>query len=162
MSGDDDIQAQIASIEAQLAAAQQSVAQDQFGQWGQQPQSTFQQAGYGVLQPLQGFPAQGMTAAQAAAAAQKHQFAKDSDDRSVFVMGIPRGIPGQPPVTPEELAGFFVDCGHILTCTVLKDRTTGELKGSAYLEFATHEACGRAIDTKNNALFKGFPLSVCW
>jgi RNA recognition motif-containing protein len=149
---DDEIQAQIASIEAQLAAAQNAQQADTFAQW--QPQSTFQQAGYGILQP-QGFPQQ--NAQQGAPGVVKHQF---SDDRSVFVMNIPR-VAGQPPVTPEELGAFFTDCGPILTCTVLKDRATGELKGSAYLEFATHEACGRAIDTKNNALFRGVPLYVC-
>lgn len=135
---DEDIKAQIASIDAQLRAAQQSVSAEHQTMW-----STAQ--------------SQQPTPAQAAA----HRFSKDTDGRSIFIGNLPKGQNGIT-TTPEELAHFFSDCGPILNCTVLKDRNTEELKGTAYIEFATYEAAGRAIDTKNNAVFKGSTILVCW
>ncbi|CAJ1027097.1 putative RNA recognition motif (RRM, RBD, or RNP domain) [Leishmania utingensis] len=90
-----------------------------------------------------------------------HSFSKDTDSRSIFIGNLPRGTDGTPATTPEELVQFFADCGSILNCTVLKDRATGELKGTAYIEFADHTAMGKAIDTKNNASFKGSTIIVC-
>ncbi|KAH9597150.1 RNA recognition motif domain [Trypanosoma melophagium] len=103
----------------------------------------------------------GVSSISNAAAAQAHQFSKDSDGRSIFVGNLPRGENGGPTSTPEELTEFFSDCGQILNCTVLRDRTTGELKGTAYVEFASYTGMGRAIDTKNNANFKGSTIIVC-
>ncbi|KPA79274.1 hypothetical protein ABB37_05744 [Leptomonas pyrrhocoris] len=99
--------------------------------------------------------------ANAASAANMHSFSKDTDSRSVFVGNLPKGTDGGATTTPEELAQFFGDCGTILNCTVLKDRVTGELKGTAYIEFGDYTAMGRAIDTKNNANFKGSTIIVC-
>ncbi|GET89028.1 hypothetical protein, conserved [Leishmania tarentolae] len=90
-----------------------------------------------------------------------HSFSKDTDSRSIFIGNLPRGTDGTPTTTPEELVQFFADCGNILNCTVLKDRATGELKGTAYIEFADYTAMGKAIDTKNNANFKGSTIIVC-
>ncbi|TPP52310.1 RNA recognition motif family protein [Leishmania donovani] len=87
--------------------------------------------------------------------AQDADFSKDTDSRSIFIGNLPRGTDGTPATTPEELVQFFADCGNILNCTVLKDRATGEPKGTAYIEFADYTAMGKAIDTKNNANFKG-------
>lgn len=111
-------------------------------------------------------PVAAATTAAAAAGAvaaptSTHVFSKDTDSRSVFVGNLPKGIDGAPPTTPEELAQFFGDCGEILNITVLKDRTTGELKGTAYIEFSSYTGMGRAIDTKNNANFKGSTIIVC-
>ncbi|CBZ27510.1 conserved hypothetical protein [Leishmania mexicana MHOM/GT/2001/U1103] len=89
-----------------------------------------------------------------------HSFSKDTDSRSIFIGNLPRGTDGTT-TTPEELVQFFADCGNILNCTVLKDRATGELKGTAYIEFADYTAMGKAIDTKNNANFKGSTIIVC-
>ncbi|KAK7197059.1 RNA recognition motif (RRM, RBD, or RNP domain) [Novymonas esmeraldas] len=97
----------------------------------------------------------------AAASAGMHSFSKDTDSRSIFIGNLPRGTDGAATTTPEELVQFFADCGSILNCTVLKDRATGELKGTAYIEFSDYTAMGKAIDTKNNANFKGSPLIVC-
>ena len=84
------------------------------------------------------------------------RFEKDADERSVFVTGLPKTAN----VTPEAVAAFFGDCGTVKTCTLLKNKQTGELKGSAYVEFATHEGAGRAIDTKNNTVIEGATLTV--
>ncbi|KEG09542.1 putative RNA-binding protein [Trypanosoma grayi] len=99
--------------------------------------------------------------ASAPTSGQPHQFSKDSDSRSIFVGNLPKGENGGPTSTPEELVQFFSDCGQILNCTLLRDRTTGELKGTAYMEFASYTSMGKAIDTKNNANFKGSTIIVC-
>lgn len=85
-----------------------------------------------------------------------HVFSKDTDERSVFVGNLPKHLP----ITQEELTQFFSECGPILNCTLLKDRVTQELKGTAYIEFASYSAMGKAIDTMNNAVFKGSSLIV--
>nr|CCC92403.1 putative RNA-binding protein [Trypanosoma congolense IL3000] len=92
---------------------------------------------------------------------QPHHFSKDSDGRSIFVGNLPKGENGGPTSTPEELAQFFADCGPILNCTLLRDRMTGELKGTAYIEFSTYTGMGKAIDMKNNSVFKGNTIIVC-
>lgn len=95
-------------------------------------------------------------AAGAAAAGAAPRFAKDSDDRSIFILGLPKTDE-----TPEEVAALFHDCGPILKVTLLRDKATQQPKGAAYVEFATFEAAGRALDTKNNILFRNaHPLTV--
>jgi RNA recognition motif-containing protein len=89
-----------------------------------------------------------------------HRFAKDTDDRSIFITNLPKGEEGGYVTTHEDLCKFFEDCGRIATCTILRDRKTQELKGSAYVEFATYEGHGKAMDTKQNAIFHGRPLKV--
>lgn len=84
------------------------------------------------------------------------RFEKDSDDRSIFI----QGIPNHADITPEMVAEGFADCGQVLKCTLLRDRATGALKGGAYIEFATYEGVGRAIDTKQNITFRGANLTV--
>lgn len=86
-----------------------------------------------------------------------HSFSKDSDERSIFVGNLPKNVP----ITPEELTAFFGECGPVLNCTILKDRVTHEPKGTAYIEFASYVAMGRALDTMNNAMFKGSAIIVC-
>lgn len=85
-----------------------------------------------------------------------HVFSKDTDERSVFVGNLPKHLP----ITQEELTQFFSECGSILNCTLLRDRVTQELKGTAYIEFSSYSAMGKAIDTMNNANFKGSNLVV--
>lgn len=92
-------------------------------------------------------------------AAGKHTFTKTTDDRSVFVSNLPRGENGYT-TTHDDLANFFSECGQILALTLLSDRKTGQLKGTAYIEFATFEGHGRALDTKQNAMFNGNVLKV--
>ena len=84
------------------------------------------------------------------------RFAHDADERSIFVSGIPKTLD----ITPERLASLFEDCGPILKCTILRNKGTNELKGAAYIEFGTHEAVGRALDTKNNLPVMGNTLTV--
>lgn len=87
----------------------------------------------------------------------QRRFAKDSDDRSIYVANLPQ----DPNLTPEEVAQFFSECGPIVNCTLLRDRATGQLKGTAYIEFSTYEATGRALDAKQNVVFRGQNLTVC-
>ncbi|RNE99609.1 putative RNA-binding protein [Trypanosoma rangeli] len=186
---DDNLAAEIARIEAELEAdrqfrelqqkqQQQQQAQQPFGSMdaasvfdraspaehnshpSQRPRAFAQGGDPAALaqQQQQQFVGQ---SAMAPTSGQPHQFSKDSDGRSVFVGNLPKGDNAGPTTTPEELAQFFADCGQILNCTVLRDRATGELKGTAYLEFATYTAMGKAIDTKNNASFKGSTIIVC-
>ncbi|KAG5478075.1 hypothetical protein LSCM4_05474 [Leishmania orientalis] len=128
----------------------------------QQQQQYQQQQFHSQPQQQQPMGSAGQVAAQASAATSTvHSFSKDTDSRSIFIGNLPRGTDGSATTTPEELVQFFSDCGHILNCTVLKDRATGELKGTAYIEFADYTAMGKAIDTKNNANFKGSTIIVC-
>ncbi|KAG5504078.1 hypothetical protein GH5_04940 [Leishmania sp. Ghana 2012 LV757] len=129
----------------------------------QQQQQYQQQQFHSQPQQQQPMGSAGQVAAQASAATSTvHSFSKDTDSRSIFIGNLPRGTDGSAATTtPEELVQFFSDCGHILNCTVLKDRATGELKGTAYIEFADYTAMGKAIDTKNNANFKGSTIIVC-
>lgn len=126
-------------------------------------QQPMQQVDYSQQQQqpyMGGGASMGPNGAAAAAAASQHTFSKDTDSRSIFVGNLPKGGDGGATTTPEELVQFFADCGSILNCTVLKDRATGELKGTAYIEFADYTAMGKAIDTKNNANFKGSTIIV--
>lgn len=154
---------------------QQQLFQTQPPQPQQQPSNPFnvnaspfmptpQQPDYSQQQQQQQQPigSAGQAAAQASAPTPIiHSFSKDTDSRSIFIGNLPRGTDGTPTTTPEELVQFFADCGNILNCTVLKDRATGEPKGTAYIEFADYTAMGKAIDTKNNANFKGSTIIVC-
>lgn len=164
MDNDEDMLAQIANIEAQLSytPSAPSTASAGFGSG-----STF---GGSSQPPMASFPRQPAPMGanhtmqqpqQAEGVIQQHQFSKDTDDRSIFIAGLPTGANGIE-TTPEELAQFFQECGPMRTVTVLRDRKTNELKGTAYIEFNTHEAAGRAIDTKNNSVFKGSTILVCW
>jgi hypothetical protein len=86
-------------------------------------------------------------------------FARDADDRSIFISNLPKN-PGDIPLTPEELARFFEDCGVINKCSLLIDRNTNTLRGTAYIEFATKEGQANAINYKNQQQFRGQPLTV--
>ena len=90
----------------------------------------------------------------------KHTFTKTTDDRSIFIQNLPKGENGYT-TTHEDLSNFFAECGQILTLTLLSDRKTQQFKGAAYIEFATFEGIGRALDTKQNAMFHGNALKVC-
>jgi hypothetical protein len=86
------------------------------------------------------------------------RFAKDADDRSIFVGGLPKV---DDPNLGVDLAALFAQCGPLATVTVLRDRATQLPKGQAYIEFQTHEAAGRAVDTMNHFQFRGqYPLMV--
>lgn len=125
------------------------------------PSSPADGSGSGGMNANTGPAPSAMGAGGTAAAGTAHHFSKDSDGRSVFVGNLPKGENGGPTTTREELELFFSDCGPILNCTVLRDRTTQELKGTAYVEFASYAGMGQAIDTKNNAIFKGHTIVVC-
>lgn len=145
-----DLDAKIRALEEQVARENAEVERSR--QQQQQQQHTFVQTAAAAPTPRGG--AGGADAF--GGAKPPPRFAPDADSRSVFVQGLPKQNE-----SPEEVAAFFADCGQVQKCTVLKDKTSGALKGSAYVEFATQEAAGRACDNKNNAAFRGsFPLQV--
>lgn len=138
--------------------------QASFGNMAAQQQQ--QQAYAGMNNGVAGAARANMGATSAAGAGAEgnsatHRFSRDSDARSVFVSNLPKGENGGPTTTPEELSHFFSECGQVLNCTILKDRTTQEPKGTAYVEFASFSGMGAAIDTKNNTDFKGSTIMVC-
>lgn len=134
------------------------------------PQVQLQQSQLAPFQPLSSSTITGVASSEVSSlgASQSgsanpppHHFSKDSDGRSIFVGNLPKGENGGVSTTSEELTSFFADCGQILNCTLLRDRVTHELKGTAYIEFTSYSAMGQAIDTKNNADYKGHTIIVC-
>lgn len=150
-----DLDAQIRALEEQVARESNDIEQARaargFGQQQvqQQVQQQAPQQGFASAQTEPVAPADG-------AAKQPPRFARDADDRSVFINNIPK----REDVTPDSLAALFADCGQIMKCTLLRNRTTNELKGTAYIEFGSYESAGRAIDTKNNCVYLGNTLTV--
>lgn len=73
--------------------------------------------------------------------------------RSIFVNGF------DPRTTEADLRLFFNQCGTISRITLLKDKITGQNKGSAYLEFDTPEQAQAAL-LKEGQSFHGRPLKI--
>ncbi|KDO33457.1 hypothetical protein SPRG_02264 [Saprolegnia parasitica CBS 223.65] len=61
--------------------------------------------------------------------------------------------------TPEELQALFQSCGTINRVTILCDKFTGQPKGYAYIEFASHDAVESAC-LLNDTSFRGRQLKV--
>ena len=145
----DDLDARIAQLQGLIGADEQALQPQQWGQQGQG--SVFaggqqQQQGFGG-----GFQRQGGDEKA------PPRFAKDADDRSIFIAGLPKQDE-----TAEELAQLFAPCGPIAKVTLLRDHTTNNLKGTAYIEFQTFEGAGRALDTMQQVQFRGaHALTVC-
>lgn len=138
----DDLDARIAQLQGLIGADEQALQPQQWGQQGQG--SVFaggqqQQQGFGG-----GFQRQGGDEKA------PPRFAKDADDRSIFIAGLPKQDE-----TAEELAQLFAPCGPIAKVTLLRDHTTNNLKGTAYIEFQTFEGAGRALDTMQQVQFRG-------
>lgn len=72
---------------------------------------------------------------------------------SIFVGGM------DPRTTEADLRVFFASCGTITRMTILKDRTTSVPKGTAYIEFESHEQATAAI-VKDGQSLHGRPLKV--
>lgn len=76
-----------------------------------------------------------------------------SKNTSVFVGGM------DPRTTESDLRVFFSACGTIKRLTMLRDKFTGQQKGTAYIEFETVEQAAAAI-VKNGQSLHGKPLTV--
>lgn len=67
----------------------------------------------------------------------------DSNGTTVFVKGFDRSL-GEDAVR-EQLTAAFADCGEVNQVRLPSDRETGELKGIAFIEFATTDAKVTAV-----------------
>ncbi|CCW61583.1 unnamed protein product [Phytomonas sp. EM1] len=72
---------------------------------------------------------------------------------SVFVAGFDART------TEADIRVFFSSCGAVVRLTMLKDRHTGQPKGTAYIEFETQEQAQAAI-LKDGQTLHGKPLKV--
>ncbi|KAH8614062.1 putative RNA recognition motif (a k a RRM RBD or RNP domain) [Trypanosoma vivax] len=72
---------------------------------------------------------------------------------SIFVGGL------DPRTTESDLRVFFSGCGAIKRLTMLRDKFTGQLKGTSYIEFETVEQANIAL-VKNGQSLHGRPLVV--
>lgn len=73
--------------------------------------------------------------------------------KSIFLSGF------DPRTTDSDIRLFFSCCGTIVRITLLKDKATGQNRGSAYLEFESPEQAQAAI-LKDGQSFHGRPLKV--
>lgn len=73
--------------------------------------------------------------------------------KSIFVSGF------DPRTTDADLRLFFSACGVVQRITLLKDKFTGQSKGSAYMEFETPEQAQAALLKEGQSLH-GRPLKV--
>lgn len=76
-----------------------------------------------------------------------------SSAKSIFLSGF------DPHTTESDIRLFFSPCGTIVRITLLRDKTTGLNKGSAYLEFETPEQAQASL-LKDGQSFHGRPLKV--
>ncbi|RMX65744.1 hypothetical protein KXD40_009723 [Peronospora effusa] len=75
------------------------------------------------------------------------------EDMSIYIGQVDYGS------TPEELQALFQSCGTINRVTILCDKFTGQPKGYAYIEFASHDAVESAL-LLNDTMFRGRKLKV--
>ncbi|CAH0478501.1 unnamed protein product [Peronospora belbahrii] len=75
------------------------------------------------------------------------------EDTSIYIGQVDYGS------TPEELQALFQSCGTINRVTILCDKFTGQPKGYAYIEFASHDAVESAL-LLNDTMFRGRQLKV--
>lgn len=73
--------------------------------------------------------------------------------KSIFVSGF------DPQTTESDIRLFFSCCGSIVRITLLRDKATGQNRGSAYLEFDTPEQAQAAL-LKDGQSFHSRPLKV--
>lgn len=76
-----------------------------------------------------------------------------NEDRKIFVGGIAYDI------TNEDLTSHFSKFGEVLQAQVKFDRTTGRSRGFAFIEFASAEACKKALNQKEQSI-KGKQVEI--
>jgi RNA recognition motif-containing protein len=62
--------------------------------------------------------------------------------------------------TREELKEFFEKVGEVESATIITDFHTGRSKGFGFVEMATEEDAGKAIEAINGSVFMEKTLSV--
>ncbi len=62
--------------------------------------------------------------------------------------------------TSQSLREYFAQCGTVESATVITDRFSGESRGFAFVEMATHAEAQDAITKLNDQAFEGRKLMV--
>ena len=55
--------------------------------------------------------------------------------------------------TEEDLQSFFAEAGEVVSVKLIKDATTGRLRGFGFVEMASEEAAEKAINLFNGKAF---------
>jgi RNA recognition motif-containing protein len=63
-------------------------------------------------------------------------------------------------VTAEALQELFATVGEVLSATVITDRRTNRSRGYGFVEMATEELAGQAIDMLNGREMEGRTIKV--
>jgi nucleolar protein 12 len=84
----------------------------------------------------------------------KNEAEKNDFETSVFIGNLPWVV------NEEDLRAHFEECGKILNVRVIRDKDTFIGKGIAYIQFASPAEMKKALEAKNNSLFKGRNLRV--
>jgi cold-inducible RNA-binding protein len=63
-------------------------------------------------------------------------------------------------VTAEALQELFATVGEVLSATVITDRRTNRSRGYGFVEMATEELAGQAIDALNGRELEGRTIKV--
>ncbi len=63
-------------------------------------------------------------------------------------------------LTEDELRQAFEEYGQVSSCTIIKDRATGESKGFGFLEMPERSEAERAMQNLNGQDLKGRKLNV--
>ena len=62
--------------------------------------------------------------------------------------------------TETDLQDLFAQAGPVQEVTLMQDKFTGKSRGFAFVEFATSEEAGKAVEQFHNKEFQGRPLTV--
>jgi RNA recognition motif-containing protein len=63
-------------------------------------------------------------------------------------------------LTEDELRQAFEEYGQVSSCTIIKDRATGESKGFGFLEMPNRDEAEQAMQSLNGRDLKGRKLNV--
>jgi cold-inducible RNA-binding protein len=60
----------------------------------------------------------------------------------------------------QDLQDYFSQAGVVTSVNVMVDKVTGRSRGFAFIEFASSEEAGKAVEQFHNKEFQGRPLTV--
>src|SRR2546425_2773442 len=60
----------------------------------------------------------------------------------------------------NELQDYFSQAGAVTSVNLMLDKVTGKSRGFAFIEFATSEEAGKAVEQFHNKEFQGRALTV--
>ncbi|MFN3551255.1 MAG: RNA recognition motif domain-containing protein [Endomicrobiia bacterium] len=73
---------------------------------------------------------------------------------NIYVGNLPKDV------NEEELRQQFIVYGDVSSCTIIKDKFTGESRGFGFVEMPSKEQAQNAISSLNGKEFKGKPITV--